>query len=386
MVQILNLAFKNAFRHKFRTVLTIFAMTIAILAFGLLRTIVSAWYAGVEAASESRLVTRNAISLAFSLPISYKDTISKIEGVKTVSYGNWFGGIYINEKNFFPNFAVEPKTYFELYPEFIIPQKQKEAFFKDKRGAVVGRIQADKYKWKIGDKITLKGTIFPGNWEFVLRGIYKGRDKKTDEGIFYFHWDYLNESLKKTVPRRADQVSFFLVGLKNYKDAANVSLEIDKRFKNSLAETITETEKAFNLSFVSMTEAIVVVIKVISFIIIVIIFFVVANTMAMTARERIGEYAILKAMGFDWKYIAAIISGESLFIAISGALLGVFLVFPLADIFHKQLENFFPIFNISKNTIYLSIFFGFVVGLTASIFPILRASKIKIADGLRRIG
>lgn len=385
-MQLLKLAFKNAFRHKARTILTIFAMTIAILAFGLLRTIVNAWYAGAEAASENRIITRNAISIAFTLPISYKEKIKKVDGVTTVSYGNWFGGIYISEKNFFPNFAVEPQSYLELYPEFILSKEEKESFLKDKRGAIVGRIQAEKYGWKIGDKITLKGTIFPGNWEFVLRGIYKGRDKKTDEGIFFFHWDYLNESLKKNTPRRADQVGIYIVGIKNHNDAAKISLEIDRLFKNSLAETITETEKAFNLSFVAMTEAIVVVIQVISFMIILIIMFVVANTMAMTARERIGEYSILKAMGFDWKYIATIIFLESIFISCVGAFVGTILIFPAAHYFHKSLENFFPIFNISSNTIYLSIVSGFVVGAIAAVLPIIRSSKIKVADGLRRIG
>lgn len=362
------------------------AMSIAILAFGLLRTIVDAWYAGAEAASEKRIITRNAISIAFSLPISYKDRIKKIEGVTNVSYANWFGGIYISEKNFFPNFAIEPKSYLELYPEFILPPEQKEAFLKDKRGAIVGRIQAERFKWKIGDKITLRGTIYPGNWEFVLRGIYKGRDKKTDESIFFFHWDYLNEVLKKTVPRRADQVGVFIVGIKNYQDAARISLEIDKEFKNSLAETITETEKAFNLSFIAMAEAIVVVIKVISFMIILIIMFVVANTMVMTTRERFSEYAVLKAIGFRGWHIAFIILFESLFIAMSGTFVGALLVFPSAYYFHKSLENFFPIFNVSPITIELCLFFGVLVSLSSAILPIFRTTKIVVAEGLRRIG
>lgn len=386
MIQILKMAVRNAFRHKTRTFLTILAMTIAIIAFGLLRTIVNAWYAGVEAASANRLITRNAISLSFSLPIFYKEKIKQVPGVTKISYGNWFGGVYINEKNFFPNFAVEPESYLALYPEFVLPENQKKEFLKDKRGAIVGRIQAERFNWKIGDKITLKGTIFPGNWEFVLRGIYHGRDKKTDESLFFFHWDYLNENLKKEAPRRADLVGIYIVGIRSHEDAAKISVEIDKLFKNSFAETLTETEKAFNLNFVAMTEAIVVVIKVISFMIILIIMFVVANTMAMTARERIGEYAILKAIGFDWRYISVIILFETLFISISGTFVGILLIFPLAHYFHKSLENFFPIFIVSYDTLYLSLLAGILVSLFASIAPIFRATKIKVADGLRRIG
>src|SRR5208337_4431021 len=242
---ILKLIFKNAFRHKLRTWLTILGITVAILAFGLLRTVVSAWYAGVEASSATRLVTRNAISLVFALPLSYEEQISHVQGVKIVARANWFGGIYIDEKHFFPNFAVEPKSYLALVPEFLIPPDQQEAFIRDRKAAVAGRKIAEKYHWRIGDTITLKGTIFPGNWEFVLRAIYHGREKSTDETFFLFHWDYLNESLKKTAPHRADQVGFFFIGVTSPGVASEVSQSIDKMFKNSLAETLTETEKAF---------------------------------------------------------------------------------------------------------------------------------------------
>src|SRR5512134_1805227 len=176
---LIKLLFRNAFRHKLRTALTVLGITIAILAFGLLRTVVSAWYAGVEASSASRLVTRNAISLVFLLPASYKDKIRQIEGVKIVSWGNWFGGIYIDEKNFFPNFAVDPATYLELYSEYLLTPEEKKAFLHDRKACVAGRLTAEKYGWKIGDTVTLRGTIFPGNWDFVVRGIYRGRDKGT---------------------------------------------------------------------------------------------------------------------------------------------------------------------------------------------------------------
>jgi len=382
----LKILFKNAFRHKLRTYLTILGITIAILSFGLLRTIVSAWYAGVEASSASRLVVRNAISLVFSLPIAYKDRIRQIDGVKLVSYGNWFGGIYINEKNFFPNFAVEPQNYLELYKEFVLSPEEKKAFIRDRKGCVAGRKLAAKYGWKIGDQITLRGTIFPGDWDFVLRGIYRGRDKSTDETQFFFQWNYLNETLKKTVPRRADQVGFYMVGLTNPSLAAEVSLAIDRTFKNSLAETLAETEKAFQMSFVSMTEAIVIAIQLVSFVVILIIMAVVANTMSMTARERIGEYAVFKTLGFGGGYIAGLIAGESLMMTMAGGITGILLTFPLARAFSHAMGTFFPVFNVSAKTIYLDVGASVLVGLAAAVFPALRAVNIRIADGLRRIG
>ena len=382
----LKILSRNAFRHRLRTVLTIFGITVAILAFGLLRTVVSAWYAGVNASSATRLISRNSVSLVFTMPISYLERIRHVEGVKGVSYANWFGGIYINEKNFFPNFAIEPGTYLDLYPEFSLSPEQKRDFVGDRKGCVVGRKLAERYGWKIGDTVTLKGTIFPGTWEFVVRGIYSGAEKSTDEGQFFFHWAYLNETLRKTVPRRADQAGVFIIGLKSPQTAAETSLAVDAVFKNSLAETLTETEKAFQLSFVSMTEAIVIAIRLVSYVVIIIIMAVVANTMAMTARERIGEYAIFKTMGFRGYHIAGMIFGESLFITMTGGALGILLTFPVARKFGEVMGTFFPVFNVDPSTVYLDIMFSLLVGGIAAIFPTWRAVRIKIADGLRRIG
>ncbi len=383
---LIKIIIRNAFRHKLRSILTVIGVAIAILAFGLLRTLVGLWYLGVEQSSATRLVTRNAISLVFSLPISYRDRIRQVPGVKLVSWGNWFGGIYIEEKNFFANFAVDPKTYLELYPEFVLSPEAKDAFLLDRKGAVAGRKLAAKYGWKVGDTITLRGTIFPGQWEFVLRGIYRGAQKSTDETQFFFHWDYLNESLKKTVPRRADQVGFYMVGVTNPDLAAEVSQGVDRLFKNSLAETLTETERAFQMSFVSMTEAIMIAIQVVSYVVIVIIMVVAANTMAMTARERIAEYATLKALGFGARYIAVIVCGESVAISLFGGVMGVLLTFPAAHWIETQLSQFFPVFNVSVKTIYFDLFAATAVGLVAAVFPVWRGATIRIADGLRRIG
>ncbi len=385
-MHVLRLIFKNSFRHKLRTFLTVLGVSIAILAFGLLRTVISAWYAGVEASSASRLVTRNAISLIFPLPLSYKEKIRQIGGVKSVSYGTWFGGIYIDEKHFFANYAMEPEHYLAIYPELIIPPDQRTAFYRDRKSAVAGRKLADRYGWKIGDTVTLRGTIFPGNWEFIIRGIYQGRDQNVDETAFFFHWEYLNETMKKTAPGRADQVGWYMVEVKNPNLAADVSVRIDKMFKNSLAETLTETEKAFNLSFISMTEAIIIAIQLVSYVIILIIMAVVANTMAMTARERIGEYAVFKTLGFGGFHVAGLIFGESLFITMTGATIGILLTFPAAKIFAQQLSAYFPIFNVEHETIYLDIAAACLIGVSAAVFPTWRAVRIRIAEGLRRIG
>jgi len=383
---ILKIIFRNALSHRLRTGLTILGITIAILAFGLLRTVVGLWHIGVERSLATRLVTRNAISLVFSLPISYYEKIRQIPGVKSVSYGNWFGGIYIDEKYFFANEAIEPQGFLELYPEFVLPADQKLAFIRDRKGCIVGKKLAARYGWKVGDQITLKGTIFPGQWEFVLRGIFSGAEKNTEERILFFHWDYLNETLKKTIPRRADQAGFYMVGISNPEQAAQVSQDIDRTFRNSLAETLTETEKAFQLGFAAMTEAIMVAIQIVSYVVIVIIMAVMANTMAMTARERIGQYAIFKTMGFKGHHIALMIFGESLLISISGCICGILLTYPVGRLFGDLLGDYLPSFEIKRSTIYLDIAFALLVGTVAGIFPAVRAVRIRIADGLRRIG
>jgi putative ABC transport system permease protein len=384
-MQIIKLLFRNTLRHKLRTFLTILGLTIAILAFGLLRTVVSAWYAGVEASSASRLITRNAISLVFTLPASYREKIRQVDGVKTVSWGNWFGGIYIAEKNFFPNFAVEPMTYLELYPEFTLTPEEKKAFFLDRKGCIAGRKTAERFRWKVGDIITLRGTIFPGKWDFLLRGIYKGRYPTTDETQFFFHWEYLNESMKKQSVRRADQIGFYIEGLKDPDRAAEVAAAIDASFKNSVTETLTETEKAFQLGFVSMTEAIVIAIRLVSFVVIIIIMAVVANTMAMSARERTGEYAILKTIGFGKWHIAGLIFGESFFITTTGCALGILATFPAAKAFGDAMSAFLPIFRVSRETIYLDIIAAVIVAVIAAVIPTCRSVNIRIAEGLRKI-
>ena len=383
---ILKVLFRNAFRNKLRTGLTILGITIAILAFGLLRTVISAWHAGVEASSAMRLVTRNAVSIIFPLPHFYKDKIQQVSGVKTVSYGTWFGGVYGDEQNFFANFAVEPRSFLEVYPEFIIPEDKKEAFLKDQKGCVIGRKLADRFRWKIGDIVTLKGTIFLGNWDFVVRAIYQGRYKDTDESQLFFHWDYLNEIQKKVLPGWADKVGYYMIAVTRPELSGDVAVAVDQIFKNSLAETLTETEKAFQQGFVAMSGAIVTAIQIVSFMVIFIIMAVVANTMAMTTRERIGEYAILKTLGFGGGHITVLIFGESMVITIIGCLLGVLLTFPAAKVFSHEVGAYFPVFNIERETLYLNLVVALAIGFVAAIIPTRRAIKIRIADGLRRIG
>jgi putative ABC transport system permease protein len=379
------LILRNAFRHKLRTTLTMVGIVVAIVAFGLLRTIVDAWYAGIDATSSTRLITRNAISLVFSMPLNYEQKLRQIEGVASVAGANWFGGIYVTESNFFPQFAIQDEKFLDMYPEFRIPPEQRKAFMVDRQGAIVGRKLADKFGWKIGDQIPLRGTIFPGTWTFNLRAIYDGADAKVDETQFFFHWSLLNETVKARFPRLADRVGWYTIEIKDPTQAAEISQRIDATFKNSLAETLTETEKAFQLSFVSMTEAILVAIQAVSFVIIVIIMAVMANTMAMTARERYSEYATMKAIGFGNGFVAFLIFAESVGIALVGGALGIALTFPVASFFASAMGTLFPVFFVSDETIALQVGAAIVVGVVAALIPAWRAARVRIVDGLRAV-
>ncbi len=385
MTFLLRLILRNLLRHPLRTLLTATGIVVAICAFGLLRTTVDAWYAGAEASSSSRLVVRNRNSLTFPLPIYYGNRIHTVDGVAAVSYASWFGGIYVDRKNFFPQFAVEPRTYFPMYPEFIVPQEQMKAFLLNRRGAIAGRRTVEKYGWKLGDQIPLQGTIYAGVWSFVLEGIYTGRDSKVDENQFFFHWENLNESLKRDLPSIANQTGIFLAAIDDPDQAPLVSQRIDALFANSRAETLTETEKAFQLSFVAMTEAILLVIQVVSFVIVAIIMAVMANTIAMTARERRREYATLKAMGFPRSFIAGLIYGESLLLALGAGAAGLALLFPAARYVGRTFGSIFPVFTVSAQTLWMAAGAALLVGVVAAMVPAWRASAVSVTEGLQGV-
>jgi putative ABC transport system permease protein len=384
-MHLLKLITRNALRHKLRTMLTVLGLTIAVLAYGLLHTVVDAWYAGAAAASNARLVTRNAISLTFALPLSYENRIRGVDGVTMVARSSWFGGIYREPKNFFAQFAVSD-NYLDLYPEFILPAQQRSDYERDRKGCLIGRQLANAFGFKVGDVIPIKGTIYPGTWEFTVRGILDGRDESTITRQLIFHWDYLNESVRKMPGRKADQVGVYVLGIANPDDAAAISRNVDAVFKNSLAETLTETEQAFQLGFVAMSNQIIAAIRLVSYVVIVIIMAVMANAMAMSARERTVEYATLKALGFGPGFLALLMFGESLTISAVGGALGMLATPPAASFFKQATGGVFPVFVVSHQTMLLQAACALVVGLAAAIIPAMQAARVRIVEGLRAIG
>ncbi len=381
----LKLIIRNALRHKIRTGLTVLGLLIAVLAYGLLQTVVDAWYAGADAASKTRLITRSSISLAFTLPISYESRIKGVEGVTTVARSTWFGGIYKEPKNFFPQFAVT-ENYIDLYGEYLLSPAERLAWARDRKGALIGRQLADQYGFKVGDVIPIRGSIYPGDWQFVVRGIFEGSDETKITRHLLFHWEYLNEWLVQRPTRKANQTGVFVVGIDAPDRAAAVSRLVDAQFQNSVAETLTETEQAFQLAFVSMSNEIIAAIRVVSYVVILIILAVMANTMAMSARERTAEYATLKALGFGPGFIAWMILGESMAICVVGGGAGLWLTPHAAAAFKQTAGGIFPIFAVSHATVVAQVACALAVGVVAAIVPAVQASRVRIVRGLRAAG
>ena len=386
-MKVLKLIIKNTLRHKLRTLLTILGITIAVIAFGLLRTVVSAWYAGVEASSANRLITRQAVSFIFPLPYHYKEKIAQVPGVEKVTFATWFQGVYKDKNQFFSRMAVDAETMLDVYPEFKLSSEEIEAFKKERTACIVGRDIANVYGFKIGDVIPIEGDIYPGRWEFVVRGIYQPRDKTTDGTQMLFHWDYISERMKQEWPERANDVGWYIVKIKDPSMAGTISKQIDDLFRNSSAETKTEDERSFQQSFMASVSAIITAMNVMSFVIIGIIMLVLGNTMIMAARERTREYAVMKTLGFSAKHIIWLILGESFLISAIGSAIGLFTLVPIVEFFAGFIpKGYFPIFNIETATFIMAGVSALLIGVIAAVFPVQKALRTTIVDGFRHVG
>jgi len=386
-MELFRLLLRNALRHKLRTVLTVIGVGVAVMAFALLQTVVTAWHAGVEASAANRLITRHAVSFVFPLPLSYRDRIAQIAGVNKVTYAVWFSGVYIDKNQFFARLAVDSDTFFDVYPEFVIYREQFEAFKRERNACIIGVDIANRYHLKIGDIMPIEGDVYPGQWEFVVRGIYYPRDQTTDPSSMMFHYRYVDERVRQEFPDRAGQVGWYIVRIDDPANSAQISQDIDNLFTNSRAETKTETERAFQQSFLSAASALITAMNIMSFVIIGIILLVLGNTMVMSARERTHEFAVLKALGFSGGQLFLLLGGESMILSIAGSALGLALTLPAVAGFQSALpKGWFPVFYIKPETILIGCIAGFAVGLLASLIPLRRVLTTRIVEGLRYVG
>lgn len=317
-MKLARLMWKNALRNRRRTLLTILSVAVSIFLVSTLDAVLTSLYHGTQkGTSDLRIIVHRATSITQMMPMAYKQRIESVPGVKYVVGTQWFGGQYIDASNFFANFAVDTDDFAKVYDEFQIPPDQLAAWKNEKIAALVGEKLMETYHWKIGDRVTLKSTIFNINPEFVIRAVYRDPKDESQERAFYFHFDYFNELMN-----RLNQIGTFAVKVDSPEDVPKVSDAIDAMFHNTAYETKTETEQAFTLSFVAMLGNVKLLLTAISAAVVFTILLVAGNTMAMSIRERTSEVAVLKTLGFRRNLILLLLVGESLVIALLGGLVG----------------------------------------------------------------
>lgn len=368
----------NLGRHKRRTVLTALSVAAALFLLVTLRSVLTTLEDAVKVGSESRMVTRNAISIVFFLPESYYEKLRAVPGVKNVSWANWFGGIYRDPKDFFAQFAAHA-AYFDLYPELVVPEHQMQAFMAERTAAIAGRKLMERFGWKLGQTVTLRGTIYPGEWPFTIRGVYTATNPAMQEDAMFFHYEYLEERFPQRV-----QPNWYVLELNDPALAASVAKTIDDMFRNSPAATRTETERAFQTSFVTMYGNVGFLLNAIGMAVFFAILLVGADMMMMAARERTAEVAVLKTLGFGNGLLFGLVVTEALVITLSGALLGVGGAKVLFDLSDFNAAGFLPGFHVRWSTVTLGLLLAALLGVVSSIVPAWRAARLPVAQALRR--
>ena len=381
MTRFLPFILRSTLRNKRRTVLTILSLIISLFLFCTLRTVITSLAASLESASTARLITRRSTSLTFMMPASYRDRLAQIPGVEDVAYMSWFGGVYIDERNFFAQFAVDPVRYLVMYPEYRLTPEEKETFRRERTACIIGEKLARKYGFKKGDRITLRGTIFEGIWDFTVCGIALPATPDLDTNWLLFNGEYLNQ-------RMGDfgQVGTFVLKLKDPSRAGDIARIVDATFANSAAETKTETEKAFQLGFISMLGNIQAVIYALGSAIVIAIGLVSMNTMMMAARERTREIAVLKALGFNDRTVVGLVLAESLLITLVGGLLGAGLARLVFAFSNFNAGGFFQQFKVTDGTLAQAMGIALFLGLVSGLAPAWNAARLRIVDALRHSG
>jgi putative ABC transport system permease protein len=383
-----TLALRNAWRNRFRAVFTALGVAVTVVTFILLRTTVWAYSVGAEVAAKDRVVTHHQVTFMMPLPKRYVDEVRQAPGVRLATWASWFGGKDPkHEDEFFSTFAVDPKTYFEVYDEMRVAPAALEAWKQDRRGAIVGDVVARKLGWKVGDKVSLASQLFPGDWEFHVVGIYEATRKSVDGSQLIFHWDYLNDALP---PRQRDQVGWIVSRVASADRTADLSTSLDRAFEEKDVQTLSQSEAAFNASFIGMFSAVLQVIDAMSLAILVIMMLILGNTMAMGVRERTHEYGTLRAIGFLPRHVVWLVLGEGLAAGALGGLLGLALAYPIVEggmgrFVQENAGSFFPYFRIPPATAALAFSVALALGALAALLPAWRASRKSVVDALRRV-
>lgn len=376
----LPLVLANLRRHKLRTVLTMCSVALALFLFASLRTVVTTLNAGSQVSSASRMITQNSTAFVIPLPMSYAQRLKSVPHVQDVTWANWFGGKYGDGKRFFANFAVDARSYLDLYPEMSVPPDQLEAFLQDRSGALIGSRLIDVFGWKVGQNVTLQGTIYPGDWTFTVRGVYTPTDKVINDDAMMFHFDYLDERMG-----RPGLAGWYILQIDNPESAARIAKVVDDQFRNSNAPTKTGTEQAFNASFATMWGNVGLLMNTIGMAVVFAILLVTANAMMMSARERTRELAVLKTIGFTDRRLFGLVMLEAGLITVTGALIGLGAAKLLYRATNFNAGGFLPGFDVTPQTLALGGGIALLLMLASGIVPAARAARLPVVTALRNV-
>ncbi len=378
-----SLIFANLFRKKIRLILTVGSFAVALFLFAFLGVVRDAFNRGADVAGADRLVVIDRVSIINLIPLKYRDQILQIPGVKSITHNNWFGGVYQDEKNFFPQFVIDPENQRQVFPELVVSDDQWNNFLKDRQGAVAGARTAERFHWKIGDRIPIKTTLYGGgSWEFNLDGIYHGKRPLDDETQFWFQWDYFEERIPQAIK---GQIGWYVLRVNSPDDAVRVAKAIDEKFANSPNETKTETESAFAAGWVKQFGNIQFLIMTIGSVVFFTLLLVTGNTMAISVRERTSELAVLKAIGFSGRAILVFVLAESLVIALAGGFLGLSLALLAIPALAKALNGMLPQLVLAPSILVFGLVAALVVGIASGLLPGLGAMRMRVVNALRRV-
>ena len=383
-MKFVHLVWGNLWRKKLRTSLTLLSILVAFVLFGFLSAIKQALVGGVALAGADRLIVRHKVSIIQLLPVTYQARMLRVPGVAAAVHQTWFGGIYQEPKNFFMQCPVEPEEFMAMFPEFLLPPEQKQAWLATRTGAIAGRNTAKRFGWKIGDRIPIMSPIWGRRtWEFDLVGIYDGRDKGTDTTAMFFRYDYFDE-VRQTQNWGRGLVGWYTIRVQHPAQAAEVARLVDQEFENSPAETKTEPEGAFIQGWANQIGNIALIVAGILGAVFFTILLVTGSTMSQAVRERIGELGVLKAIGFTNGQVLALVLVESCLLTVLGGALGLglaWLVISRGD----PTGGLLPLFHFPTRDLLVGCAIAFALGLFTGIFPALQATRLRVADALRRM-
>jgi putative ABC transport system permease protein len=384
-MKLLPFVLRSALRKKARVALTLLSIAVAAFLYGLLATLDASFQPGAAAAGADRLFVRNKTSFILPLPYSYGTKIARVPGVAALTYSTWFGGVYRDQKSFFPQIAIDTATYFSVYPDLLVSKDEMAAFLADRQGCIVGRGLLERFGWKVGDRVPIQGTIYPGTWELTIRGVFDRARPQEDTSLLLFRHDYLEERRRSTPSvTGSGVVGWYMARLADPASAVTVGKQIDETFANSAYETSSEPEKMGMSGALAQMGNVRFMLLSVGVIVLFTLLLVTGSTMAASVRERTSELAVLKTIGFGDGHVLGLVLAESAGIAVTGGAVGLSLA-KLLTLVGDPTKGMLAVFHLSVGRLAVGFAASALVGLASGAIPAVLAMRLRIVDAFRRV-